>query len=69
MALSNDLRDRLAAAVDSGQSRRSGADRFGVSAASAVRLTQRARDTSSFESKPLGGDHRSQRIESHADLI
>ena len=69
MALSNDLRERLVAAVDAGQSRRGAADRFGVSAASAVRWTQRARDTGSFEAKPLGGDHRSQRIESHADFI
>ena len=69
MALSNDLRERLVAAVEAGQSRRSAAERFGVSAASAVRWAQRMRDTGSFEAKPLGGDHRSQRIENHADFI
>jgi transposase len=69
MALSNDLRERLVAAVNAGQSRRSAGERFGVSAASAVRWMQRVRDTGRFEAKPSGGDHRSHRIERHADFI
>jgi transposase len=69
MALSNDLRERLVAAVNAGQSRRAAAERFGISAASAVRWMQRVRDTGRFEAEPSGGDHRSGRIESHAEFI
>lgn len=69
MALSDDLRERLIAAVNAGQSRRAAGERFGVSAASAVRWMQRYRDTGSFSAKPSGGDHRSDRIEGHADFI
>jgi transposase len=36
-ALSMDLRERVIAAVDEGMSRRQAAERFGVSASSAVR--------------------------------
>jgi transposase len=45
MALSDDLRERLVAAVEAGQSRRAAGERFGVSAASAVRWMQRVRET------------------------
>jgi transposase len=69
MALSDDLRERLVAAVEAGQSRRAAGERFGVSAASAVRWMQRYRDTGSFSAKPSGGDRRSERIEAHADFI
>ena len=69
MALSKDLRERVVAAVEGGQSRRGASERFGVSAASAVRWLQRVRDTGGFEAKPSGGDHRSQRIERHMDFI
>jgi transposase len=69
MALSNDLRERLVCAVNSGQSRRAAAERFGVSAASAVRWMQRVRETGSFEAESSGGDRRSGRIESQAEFI
>jgi transposase len=69
MALSNDLRERLVAAVNGGQSRRAAGERFGVSAASAVRWMQRVRDTGRFEARPSGGDRRSRRIESQAEFI
>ncbi|RVB71324.1 IS630 family transposase, partial [Mesorhizobium sp. M6A.T.Cr.TU.014.01.1.1] len=36
--LSNDLRERVVAAVLSGESRRSAAKRFGISASAAVKL-------------------------------
>ncbi|MFV0922872.1 IS630 transposase-related protein, partial [Sphingomonas parapaucimobilis] len=39
-ALSRDLRDRVVAAVESGVSCRRAAERFGVSAASAIRWRQ-----------------------------
>jgi len=69
MALSNDLRERLVAAVKAGHSRRAAGERFGASAASAVRWMQRVRETGSFAAKPSGGDNRSARIEGQADFI
>ena len=69
MALSNDLRQRVVEAVNAGQSRRAAAERFGVSASSAVRWMQRVRDRGSFEPEPVGGDRRSGRIETHAEFI
>ena len=39
-ALSRDLRDRVVAAIEGGMSRRAAAERFGVSAASAIRWRQ-----------------------------
>lgn len=69
MALSNDLRERLVEAVNAGASRRAAAERFDVSAATAVRWMQRVRDTGGFEAKPVGGDRRSDRIERQAEFI
>jgi transposase len=53
MALSGDLRERLVAAVNGGQSCRAAGERFGVSAASAVRWMQRVRATGSFAASRL----------------
>jgi len=69
MALSSDLRARVVAAVGAGQSRRGAGERFGVSAASAVRWMQRVKETGSFAAKPPGGDRRSGRIEAQADFL
>ena len=68
-ALSVDLRERVVAAVASGSSCRAAAARFGVSAASAVRWCELARQAGSVAPGPLGGDRRSARIEAHAALI
>ena len=67
--LSLDLRERVVAAVCGGMSRRQAAERFGVSAASAVRWCALDRDTGSAKAKPQGGDRHSHRIEAQADLI
>lgn len=67
--LSTDLRTRLVAAVAGGLSRRSAAERFGVSPASAVRWVQAVNTTGSVEAKPQGGDMRSRRIEVFRDVI
>ena len=67
--LSEDLRSRLVAAVDSGMSRRAAAERFGVSAASAVRWVQAWRANGLTRAKPQGGDKRSHRIEAYRDII
>jgi len=64
-----DLRERVVQAVDGGMSRRAAAERFGVSAASAVRWTQRKRATGTVRPSPQGGDKHSHRIEAHAGLI
>lgn len=68
-ALSVDLRQRVVAAVAEGASQHKAAERFGVSAASASRWCEQARETGDVTPKPRGGDQRSHRIEAHADLI
>lgn len=68
-ALSIDLRDRVIAAVAGGMSRRRAAERFGVSAASAIRWCALERDVGDASPKQQGGDRRSGRIEAHAELI
>ena len=67
--LSLDLRSRLVAAVSGGMSRRRAAERFGVSAASAVRWVAAVNTTGSAEAKPQGGDTRSHRIEAFSPVI
>ena len=67
--LSPDLRTRVVAAVDGGMSRRRAAERFGVSAASAVRWLQRSRAEGTVASRAVGGDRRTARIEGHAEFI
>ena len=55
-ALSIDLREQVLAAVDGGMSCRQAADRFGVSASSAIRWHDRRRKEGDCGPKPLGGD-------------
>lgn len=54
-AYSDDLRERVAGAVLSGRSGREVAAMFGVSVASALKWSQRLRDTGSAGSRPMGG--------------
>lgn len=68
-ALSLDLRSRVLAAIAAGASCRQAAERFGVSAASAIRWRARERIQGDARPKALGGDRRSARLEAHADLI
>jgi transposase len=67
--LSTDLRSRLVAAVAGGLSRRAAAERFGVSAASAVRSVHANNTTGSICAKPQGGDTRSHRVEAFRATI
>jgi transposase len=68
-APSMDLRERVAAAVGAGASRRAAAVCFGVSLSSATRWAALARDAGSVAPGSLGGDRRSARIEAQAILI
>ena len=67
--LSVDLRERVVAAVAAGASCHRAAARFGVSMSSASRWSERFRQEGQLAPKPMGGDHSSQRIEAHAELI
>jgi len=67
--LSQDLRNRVVAAVEGGMSCRRAAVRFGVSAASAIRWRQLALRHGTPAAKAQGGDRRSARIEAHAGFI
>jgi len=60
-ALSLDLRRRVADAIEHGLSCRQAAERFGVSASSAIRWLDRL--------KRQGGDRKSGRIEAEADFL
>ena len=68
-ALSRDLRDRVVAAVESGVSCRRAAERFGVSAASAIRWRQLVVAHGTPAAKRQGGDRRTPKIEEHASFI
>ncbi len=67
--LSLDLRVRVLAAAASGLSHREVGKRFSVSAASVSRWRALEREQGSACAKPMGGDQRSQHIETHGDLI
>ena len=68
-SLSVDLRQRVIAAIDGGLSCRAAAERFGVSAASAIRWRDRQKKAGDFTPRKQGGDRRSQHIEEHSQLI
>jgi transposase len=68
-ALSQDLRDRVVAAVDGGLSRRGAAARFGVSISSAIRWHQLAREHGRAVARKPGGDQRSSKTDAHAEQI
>jgi len=70
MALSEDLRQRVVAAVIvDGLSRNAAAKLFKVGIASAVRWVKQFETTGEVSSKPVGGDRRSGRIEAHHDYL
>jgi transposase len=64
---SDDLRERLTAAVTSGMSRNEAADVFSVAISTAVKWMQRLRDTGSSAAKPRGGSM--SRLEQHTERI
>jgi len=66
--LSNDLRERVVAAVGAGESCRAVALRFEVSVASVVKRSQRHRRTGSVAPGKIGG-HRRPVLEPHRSFI
>jgi putative transposase len=66
--LSNDLRERVVAAVCGGESCRSVASRFGVAVSSVVKWSQRYRATGSVAPGKMGG-HRKRVLEPHRTFI
>ena len=66
--LSNDLRERVVAAVSDGESCRSVAERFGVAVSSVVKWSQRHRATGSVAPARMGG-HRKRVLEPHRAFI
>ena len=65
---SNDLRERVAAAMASGRTCREVAVIFGVSVASVVRWSQRQRSSGSAAAKRMGG-YRRRLLEPHRELV
>lgn len=65
---SNDLRERVVAAVASGRSCRAVAGLFGVSVASVVKWSQRHRATGSSAARRMGG-HRKSSLEPHRAFL
>jgi transposase len=68
-ALSVDLRQRVVTVIEGGLSCRQVDERFGVSAASAIRWRSRLQEVGDIAPKRQGGDRKSQRIEAHVQLI
>lgn len=64
-----DLRDRIVGAIERGSSRRAAARRFGVSAATAVRLAQRKARTGSVAPACQGRPKGSGVLDRHADVL
>jgi len=65
---SEDLRQRVVAAVEGGLSRRQAAALFDLGISTVVHWLRRFRETGSVAAKPMGGDHRS-RLTSERDWI
>lgn len=75
---SEDLRERVVAAVEGGLSRRQAAALFDLGISTVVHWVRRFRETGSIAAKPMGGDYRSrltgertwilERIEAEPDL-
>jgi transposase len=68
-ALSDDLRKRVIAAVDSGMSRRAAAERYGVGVSTAIKWVRCWRETGRWTARRSGGDVRSHRIDAFRDEI
>ena len=68
-SLSQDLRDKVVAAIDGGLSGRAAAGRFGVCVSTAIRWRQLALEDGQAGAIPRGGVRHSGRIEAHGAFI
>jgi transposase len=68
-ALSTDLRERIVADVNGGNTRRGAAARFGVAASTAVRLKARYDETGSVVPARMGRPEGSGKLGDHRDFI
>jgi transposase len=68
-SLSVDLRRRVMDAIEQGLSCRKAAERFGVSASSAIRWCDRLKKQGDVTPKKQGGDRKSGRIEAEAAFL
>ena len=66
---SEDLRERVVAAVEGGLSRRQAAALFGVGISTVIHWVRRFRETGSVVAKPMGGDRRSRLTKERAWLL
>ncbi len=64
-----DLREKVMKAIRGGMSRRQAAARFDIGPATDVCWAKRVEITGDIGPAKMDGDHRSQRIEAHADFI
>jgi transposase len=67
-AYSNDLRERVVCAVETGEATRAVAKRFGISVSAVVKWHQRWRETGSVAPAKMGG-HRPFMLDPHRDFI
>ena len=66
---SEDLRRRVVAAVEGGQSRRQAASLFAVGISTVIHWVRRFRETGSVAAKPMGGDRRSRLTAERAFIL
>jgi transposase len=66
---SSDLRERVYGEIESGQSRRAAARRFGVSASTSVRLAQRMALKGSLEPEKQGRPRGGGKLAAYADVL
>ena len=66
--LSQDIRLRLVATIEAGNSRRQAAARFAVSPSAAIKLMQRVEETGSTAPGRIGG-YRRAKLEGHEDYL
>jgi len=66
--ISNDLRERIAEAIDNGMSRNAAAKRFNVGISTAVRLMQRRLRSGTLAPKQMGG-YRQYLLEPHEAVV
>jgi transposase len=66
---SEDLRERVVAAVEGGLSRRQAAALFNLGISTVVHWVRRFRETGSVAAKPMGGDYRSRLTDERAWIL